>query len=142
MLKLIKEKMLVSLVLVILAIMVFGSVESLATVIRPTTDGNTTNTANTVVDNTVGATGSNTTNTNTNKNTNTNTNKANAISSSVGSANKTNTSKYNNTNTNTNTNKAASKLPYAGTNSSMVFVVVALVASAIYAYKKVADYNI
>lgn len=138
MLKLIKEKMLVSLVLVILAIMVFGSVESLATVIRPTTDGNTTNTANTVVDNTVGATGSNTTNTNKNTNTNTNTNKANAISSSVGSANKTNTSKYNNT----NTNKAASKLPYAGTNSSMVFVVVALVASAIYAYKKVADYNI
>lgn len=134
MLKLIKEKMLVSLVLVILAIMVFGSVESLATVIRPTTDGNTTNTANTVVDNTVGAAGSNTTNTNTN----TNTNKANAISSSVGSANKTNTSKYNNT----NTNKAASKLPYAGSNSSMVFVVVALVASAIYAYKKVSDYNI
>lgn len=136
MLKLIKEKMLVSLVLVILAIMVFGSVESLATVIRPTTDGNTTNTANTVVDNTVGAAGSNTTNTNTN----TNTNKANAISSSVGSANKTNTSKYNNTNT--NTNKAASKLPYAGSNSSMVFVVVALIASAIYAYKKVSDYNI
>lgn len=134
MLKLVKEKMLVSLVLVILAIMVFGSVDSLATVIRPTTDGNTTNTANTTVDNTVGAAGSNTTNTNTN------TNKANAISSSVGSANKTNTSKYNNTNT--NTNKTASKLPYAGSNSSMVFVVVALVASAVYAYKKVSDYNI
>lgn len=140
MLKLIKEKMLVSLVLVILAIMVFGSVESLATVIRPTTDGNTTNTANTVVDNTVGATGSNTTNTNTNTNANANTNKANAISSSVGSANNTNTSKYNNTNT--NTNKAASKLPYAGSNSSMVFVVVALVVSAVYAYKKVSEYNI
>lgn len=135
MLKLIKEKMLVSLVLVMLAIMVFGSVSSLATVIRPTTD---TNTANTAVDNTVGAASTNTAN-------NTNTNKANAISSSVSAVNNTaNTSKYNktNTNTNTNTNKAATKLPYAGSNTSMVFVVIALTASAVYAYKKVSDYNI
>lgn len=133
MLKLIKEKMLVSLVLVMLAIMVFGSVNSLATVIRPTTD---TNTANTAVDNTVGAAKTNTAN-------NTNTNKANAISSSVSAVNNTaNTSKYNKTNTNTNTNKAATKLPYAGSNTSMVFVVIALTASAVYAYKKVSDYNI
>ena len=41
----------------------------------------------------------------------------------------------------TNTNKTA-KLPYAGTNSSVVVVVIALAASAIYAYKKVSDYNI
>ena len=126
MLKLIKEKMLVSLVVVMLVIMVFGSVNSLATVIKPSSTSNS-NTTNTSVENTVGAATSNK-----------NTNKANAISSSVNSSNKTNTSKYNNT----NTNKSASKLPYAGTNSSMVFVVIALVASAVYAYKKVSDYNI
>ena len=34
------------------------------------------------------------------------------------------------------------KLPYAGTNSSMIFVVLAFAASAIYAYKKVSDYNV
>ena len=129
MLKFIKEKMLVSLVVIMLAVMVFGSVNSLATVIKPTTNTNTTNTS---VDNTVGATSSNTTN-------NTNTNKVNAISSSVNAiSNKTNTTKYNNT----NTNKSATKLPYAGSNTSMIFVVVALVISAIYAYKKVSDYNI
>ena len=129
MLKFIKEKMLVSLVVIMLAVMVFGSVSSLATVIKPSTNTNTTNTS---ADNTVGAASSNSTN---------NTNKANAISSSVNAisnTNKTNTSKY----SNTNTNKSASKLPYAGSNTSMVFVVVALVASAVYAYKKVSDYNI
>ena len=120
--------MLVSLVVIMLAVMVFGSVSSLATVIKPTTNTNTTNTS---VDNTVGAAKENTTNTNTNK--------TNAISSSVNAiSNKTNTTKY----SNTNTNKAASKLPYAGSNTSMVFVVVALAASAVYAYKKVSDYNI
>ena len=128
MLKLIKEKMLVSLVVIMLAVMVFGSVSSLATVIKPTTNTNTTNTS---VDNTVGAAKENKTNTNTNK--------ANAISSSVNAiSNKTNTTKYNNT----NTNKSATKLPYAGSNTSMIFVVIALAISAIYAYKKVSDYNI
>ena len=62
-------------------------------------------------------------NTNTNKNTN------------------SNTSKYTNSNTNKNVN-SATKLPYAGSNSSIVFVGVALVASALYAYKKVSDYNV
>ena len=127
MLKLIKEKMLVSLVVIMLAVMVFGSVSSLATVIKPTN----TNTTNTSADNTVGAAKDNITNTNTNK--------ANAISSSVNAiSNKTNTTKY----SNTNTNKSASKLPYAGSNTSIVFVVVALGLSAVYAYKKVSDYNI
>ena len=132
MFKLVKEKMLVTLVVVLLLVMVFGNVKSLATVLRPTNTASSN--TNKVVENTVGAT-------NTAGNT-TNTNKANAVSSSVGAVNNTsntsNTSKY----SNTNTNKSTSKLPYAGSNSSMVFVVVALVASAIYAYKKVSDYNI
>ena len=42
------------------------------------------------------------------------------------------------------TNKAntTAKLPYAGAESSVAIVVIALAASAIYAYKKVSDYNI
>ena len=55
----------------------------------------------------------------------------------------TSNTKTNNTVKNTNTNsKASGSLPYAGTNTSVVFVVIALVASALYAYKKVSDYNI
>ena len=138
MFKLVKEKMLVTLVVVLLMVMVFGNVSSLATtVLRPTNtaSGN----SNTAIDNTVGAT--NTAGNTSNTSNTANTNKSNAVSSSVSAVNNTsNTSKY--SNTNTNTNKSASKLPYAGSNSSMVFVVVALIASAIYAYKKVSDYNI
>ena len=104
MLKLFKEKMLVSLVVVMLVALVFGSISSLATTIKPSSSTNTAgNTA--AEDNTVGAA--------------VNTNKA----------------------TNTNTNKA-SKLPYAGSDSSLIFVVIALSASAVYAYKKVSDYNV
>ena len=126
MLKLFKEKMLVSLVVVMLVALVFGSISSLATTIKPSSSSN--NTAKTAAtDNTVGAA----VNTNKSTNTNTNTNKA------------TNTNKTTNTNTNKNVaNKAASKLPYAGSNSSLIFVVIALSASAVYAYKKVSDYNV
>lgn len=135
MLNLFKEKMLVSLVVIMLGALVFGSISSLATTITPSSSTN--NTVNTAADDeTVGAAVNNTntnTNVNTNKNSNTNTNK------------NTNTNTNKNTNTNTNTNKntnTASKLPYAGTDSSLIFVVIALSASAVYAYKKVSDYNV
>ena len=124
MLKLVKEKMLVSLVVVMLVALVFGSINSMATTItpKPSNTASSSNTANKAVGASVSTsnkTGNNAVN-NTNKATNTN---------------KTNTSNYKNTN-------SANKLPYAGTNSSTGFVVVALIASALYAYKKVSDYNI
>ena len=52
---------------------------------------------------------------------------------------KNNVSSYNNI-----ANKAnnTAGLPYTGSGSSMIFIVVALAISAVYAYKKVRDYNI
>ena len=47
------------------------------------------------------------------------------------------TSSYNNT---TNTTKS-SGLPYTGSSYGIVFVIIALVISSVYAYKKVTDYN-
>ena len=136
MMKLKKEKILVSFLVITLITLVFGSIYSLATTPliqgESTSDGNTTGAVNNVANNTV-------------NNTNTGTGTA-IIGSTVN--NKTNVA--NNTNTNSNTsnnivNKTStnsSSLPYAGTSSSVVFIVIALVASALYAYKKVSDYNV
>ena len=137
MLKMLREKVLVSLVVVLLVAVTIGNVVSLAT--EPTV------TINPTAGNNVGVTITTDNNKNTNANTNTNTN-TNSLSATVGAANtnkaNTNTNKAANTNkANTNTNKA-SKLPYAGADSSLVVVVIALAASAVYAYKKVSDYNI
>lgn len=137
MLKMLREKVLVSLVVVLLVAVTIGNVVSLAT--EPTV------TINPTTGNNVGVTITTDNNKNTNANTNSNTN-SNSLSATVGAANtnkaNTNTNKAANTNkANTNTNKA-SKLPYAGADSSLVVVVIALAASAVYAYKKVSDYNI
>ncbi len=122
-------KKIVSLVVIItLVTLVFGSVSSLAVSITPA-DGNTnqSDTNTNVAENE-----------NTNTNTNTNTNGASRISSTVnGVGNNTNNNAASKRNTNNTTG-----LPYAGTNTSLVFVVIALVASALYAYKKVSDYNV
>lgn len=141
MMKLKKEKILVSLVVITLITLVFGSIYSLATTPlitgESTSDGNTTgavnNEANNTANNTntsggaiVGSTVNNTANDAANNTNNT-------VNNTAG-----NTS--NNTTNKTSTN--SSSLPYAGTNSSVVFIVVALVASALYAYKKVSDYNV
>ncbi len=141
MVKFSKEKMLVSLIIVTLVALVIGNVASLAT--EPTGDGE---------NNTAGGTLSLSSN-----------NTANAVSAVAGenktnnsvnntnTANNTNTNSNTNRNTNTNTNsntKAntsntnSSKLPYAGSNSTVIFVVIALGVSALYAYKKVSDYNV
>ena len=121
-----REKMLISLVLVTLVVL-FGSISSFATDI---TSGN--NTAGTI---TITASNGNNTTNNATNNTNTNTisGTVNAVSNNTTG---NNTSKYNNTTTN------STKLPYAGSNSSVVFIVLAFAASAVYAYKKVSDYNV
>ncbi len=132
MVKLRKEKILVSLVIITLITLVFGSVNSLATVIKPNTGNNVENETGAVSED-----GNNTAN-------NTNTNNIPATVGSTG--NNTNNSANNTTNkvanSTNNTNTPSSKLPYAGSNSSMIFIVIALVVSALYAYKKVSDYNV
>lgn len=127
-----KEKFLVSLVIIALVVLVIGNVRSLAT--APKITANTNSTGNTNALSTNNATNTGATDSvsaavnNSTKNTNSNSN-----------SNKT----ANNTNKTSNTNSSnSSKLPYAGTNGTVVFVVIALAASAIYAYKKVSDYNV
>lgn len=129
-----KEKILVSLIVVLMVVLALGNISSLATSLTATPKDNA-NLANAV--------GNNTTE-----------NKAtlDAVSATANSSNNSakNTNKANtNTNTNSNTNKASNsansankKLPYAGTSGTVIFVVIALGVSAIYAYKKVSDYNI
>lgn len=115
-----KSKILVSLIAIILMIVLFGNIYSLATSDNTAGANNTTNTNNT--------------NTNTNSNTNTN------VAPISATANNTtnNTSTYNNTNSTSN----SSSLPYTGTNSKTILLVVVFAISAVYAYKKVSDYNV
>ncbi len=122
------EKFLVSLVVVTLFALVLGTLTSFATEvsndntsagtikITPTTSSTAANnTANTVA--AVNNTANNTANRVVNNTTN-------------------NSSNYNKSTTN------SSSLPYAGASTSVVFVIVGLAASALYAYKKVSDYNV
>lgn len=137
-------KKLLGIVSIVLLILVIGSVNSLATELSATNENTGAGTVQ------IGASSNKSTNnTNTNKSTNnTNTNKnTTAIGSNVvGSSKNTNTNK---TNTNTNASKYnststnSSSLPYAGTSTtSIVLVAIAFAGSAVYAYKKVSDYNV
>lgn len=145
MLKLKKEKILVSLIAIVMIALVVGNVYSLATEDNNEGSGSLTLTNNTSKNNTA-----NTTNKATNDTEN---NTTGNIGAEVGATNKTNTNKTNNTTNNTvnntnssknNTNKnaATTGLPYAGSNTSIIFIVIALGVSAVYAYKKVSDYNV
>lgn len=127
MIKLRKEKFLVSLVVIVLIALVIGNVSSLATE-QLKANTNTTITAK-PVNNTAGSV-----NTNTNSNTN-----SNSVPATV---NSTQNNTVNNTNSARNSYVNSSSLPYAGSNSSVVFIVIALVVSAIYAYKKITEYNV
>ena len=125
-----KEKILMSLVILMLIVCVCGSISSLATEITAGTNGNGIKITPITGNNT---SGNNTSVSATIKNNNTTNNATNnAVTNKVNNA--TNTSNYSKTN--------STKLPYAGTNSSMIFVVLAFAASAIYAYKKVTEYNV
>ena len=74
----------------------------------------------------------------------TTTNTTNTTGNTINTLNVSST--YNTNNANTNTNKvntsASSSLPKAGADTTVVFVILALVVSSAYAYKKVSDYNI
>lgn len=128
-----KSKILLSLIAIILMIVLFGNVYSLAT----SDNGSNTVTITATTDNTSGTNNTtNTNNTNTNTNSNTNTNVAPISATANNTTN--NTSTYNNTNSTSN----SSSLPYTGTNSKTILLVVVFAISAVYAYKKVSDYNV
>lgn len=138
MLKMKKQKLLISLLIVAVVAILFGNVMSDATQITAnsvtvtpsTTNATNTNAGSISINATTNATTKNTVNTN---------------STSINAA----VSSYNNTNTNSTVNTAkntanTSKLPYAGNGNILgaVVLAVAFVGSALYAYKKVSDYNV
>ncbi len=131
-----KKKILLSLVVLAVLTVLFGSIISDATEIT-TGSGNTTGSVTVTASNTGNNTGSvtiNPTNVGANRNT-TNTN-TNAVNSTV--------STYSSNSSNTNSNTANTGLPYAGAGNIMGAIVLGLVfvGSAVYAYKKVTDYNV
>lgn len=134
MMKMKKEKLFASLVMIVLVIFMLGTVNSFATELTVSVSDEEEETTNSAA-NSIGATikASNTTiktNTTTNtttKNTTTNNTTANNTANKVSNyANKT----------------GSTSLPYAGTDTTIILVVAALGISAVYAYKKVVDYNI
>ena len=134
-----KEKLFVSLIMVLVVILMVGTVNSFATELTVSVDDEETEAVENKAANTIGATikASNTAKkTNTTKNT--------VTKNTANTANKV-TNKVNNT-ANKVSNYAnkteTSSLPYAGSDSTIILVVAALGISAVYAYKKVVDYNI
>ena len=66
-----------------------------------------------------------------------------AVSAGVNNTNKTNTNTNKTNSSNYNSSNGSSKLPYAGTGTtSVVLIALAFAGSAVYAYKKVTDYNL
>ena len=143
-------KKLLNVILILLLVLVIGSVSSLATELNADDDneaesgtvkiGSSSNT-NKSSSNTNKASS----NTNTNKISGDNTVEGNAVGATNSniSTNKTNTSNYNSTTGSASSSSNSSKLPYAGTSTtSVVLIAIAFVGSAVYAYKKVTDYNI
>lgn len=140
-------KKFLSVISIVLLILVVCSVSSLATEPNAEDGEGTKNKVQTI-----GATNTNKSksNTNTNKATNKTVDREdNEVETNVvGSTNKTNSNKSNtNTNktnsSNYNSSNGSSKLPYAGTGTtSVVLIALAFAGSAVYAYKKVTDYNL
>ena len=126
-------KKFLSVISIVLLILVVCSASSLATEPNAEDGEGTKNNIQTI-----GATNKSKNNTNTNKATNKTVDREdNEVETNVvGSKNKTNSSNYNSSN-------GSSKLPYAGTGTtSVVLIALAFAGSAVYAYKKVTDYNL
>ena len=141
MVKMKKEKLFVSLIMVLVVILMVGTVNSFATELTVSVDDEETETVANKATNTIGATikASNTakkTNTTTKNTTTKNTITKNTVNNTTNKANTAN--KVSNYANKTET----SSLPYAGSDSTIILVVAALGISAVYAYKKVVDYNI
>lgn len=110
---------------------------NIVTIDASNTSGSATNTGTSSITIT-SQSGNNTSNNTANQATNQNTS-VNNLTSSTNNVAKNNISSYNNVANQANTSAG---LPYTGSNSSVVFIVIVFVASAIYAWKKIRDYNI
>lgn len=136
-----KTKIVTSLIVIACVVFILGTISVYADNTTPTTITTiTTNSGNNTANNaiTIGNSASN--NTNNNANNKVSNNAPTGITPIGNTNNASNTNRvslYNNSST-----TSQEELPYTGTNYSVVFVIVALVISAVYAYKKVTDYNV
>lgn len=136
-----KGKILLSLIVMILMMVLFGNIYSLAT--EDNTAGNNPVTITPTTTN-----GNNTVN---NTNTNNTANQSSIIAPSNNAVNNANVGNNTNTNNTANNNTSvyntsntsnSSSLPYTGTNSKAMLLIIVFAISSIYAYKKVSDYNV
>ena len=143
-----KSKILLSFIAIILMFVLCGNLYSFAT--EENTTGNTVTITPITSGNVGNSTGNNSTNNTNTADNNTTTNSI--IAPSNNTANNTNVaSNANNTNNtannttvynNTNSTSNSSGLPYTGTNSKAMLLIIVFAISAVYAYKKVSDYNV
>ena len=125
-----KEKLVISLILVVIMIFTFSINVLAANDVTPLrTSSNTTPTTSV-------QSGSNSTLT---PNAGASANQAGTGTTNAATNNSGTSSSYRNVAQNVSTSK--DDLPYTGSSYGVVFVIVALVVSAVYAYKKVSDYN-
>jgi cobalamin biosynthesis Mg chelatase CobN len=145
MLKMKKNKILVSLLLVAVIAILFGNVVSSATEITANTTNSVSNSTGTGSV-TITASTSNTTGTNSTTISANTSNTSSIVNAAINSSVSTYNSLANNTTTlNANSNtETASSLPYTGSGNifGAIVLAVVLVVSAVYAYKKVTDYNV
>jgi len=131
------RKMIIGLVLVIVVAFMLGTVNSYATELTATTTTeNKTNTGAVTI-----STGNSTANKTGNAAVSTTVSTGASNTANNATKNTTNNVVNNAANSSTYTTNST-KLPKAGSNPTIIFVAAALVISAVYAYKKVTDYNI
>jgi len=128
-----KTRIVISLIIIACVVFMLGAMSVYAD--TPTTITTiTTNSGNNTANKATNITSDGTTNKTTNA-----ANKVNTITP-IGTTN--NTANRVSSYTNNTSTTSQDGLPYTGTNYSIVFIIAALAISAVYAYKKVTDYNV
>ena len=132
-----KSKIVTSLVLIVCVVFLLGTMAVYADTSTPTTITTITTTSgnNTVENETENKVGNETKNTTVN-------NTANTITIGGGTNTNNTANRLSATTTNNSATTADKNLPYTGSNYSIAFVIVALGISAVYAYRKITEYNV
>lgn len=130
-----KSKILTSLALIVCVIFLLGTIAVYADSQPTTITTITTTSGNNTVENEVENKVENETKDNTTTN-----NSANPIT--IGGSTNNSANRLGASSTNNSATTSKDDLPYTGSNYSIVFVIVALGISAVYAYRKVTEYNV
>lgn len=127
-----KSKIVTSLVVIACVVFLLGTIAVYADTTPTTITTITTTSGNNTVENEVK---------NETKNTTVN-NSANTITIGGGTSNNNSANRLGASSTNNASTTTDKNLPYTGSNYSVAFVIVALGISAVYAYRKITEYNV